>query len=211
MRAAVFSNFESHSNPLLIFLNERLIFSCYNDANKFREARNMTNFEMVEKLCEKANVTYEEARAALEQTDWDLLDAIVLLEQQGKVNKNSARHSTREEPLEAEPMPERENFSSHVSKFWKTVARIIRIGNENHLVISRKGEQVLTLPVTALALLLLFAHVFLLVALVVGLFFGLRYSFKGEQLGRDSVNSAMKKAADMAECMKESVEEELKL
>ena len=40
----------------------------------------MTNYEMVELLRQKANVSYEEAKAALEASDWDLLDAIVLLE-----------------------------------------------------------------------------------------------------------------------------------
>lgn len=169
----------------------------------------MTEFEKVEKLCEKANVSYEEARHALEQTDGDLLEAIVLLEQLGKVNKNSAHHTTKEEPVEDETQ-QKDSFSDQAARLWKKIARIISIGNENHLVIMRKGETLLTLPVTVLVLLLLFVHVFLIVALVVGLFFGVRYSFKGEQLGRESVNEAMKKAADVADCMRESVEEEFK-
>ena len=37
----------------------------------------MTNLEMVETLREKANVSYEEAKAALEASNWDLLDAIL--------------------------------------------------------------------------------------------------------------------------------------
>ena len=55
----------------------------------------MTNYEMVELLRQKANVSYEEAKAALEASDWDLLDAIVLLEREGKVPENDARFSTR--------------------------------------------------------------------------------------------------------------------
>ena len=39
----------------------------------------MDHFEMVEKLRAKANVSYEEAKAALEASDWDILDALVLL------------------------------------------------------------------------------------------------------------------------------------
>ena len=37
----------------------------------------MTNYEMVELLRQKANVSYEEAKATLEAANWDLLDAIV--------------------------------------------------------------------------------------------------------------------------------------
>ena len=55
----------------------------------------MTNFEMVETLREKANVTYEEARDALEAANWDLLDAMLLLEKEGKVPESSASFSTR--------------------------------------------------------------------------------------------------------------------
>ncbi|NLO13382.1 MAG: ubiquitin, partial [Clostridiales bacterium] len=44
----------------------------------------MDHFEMVEKLRQKANVSYEEAKAALEHSEWDLLDALVYLESQGK-------------------------------------------------------------------------------------------------------------------------------
>ena len=58
---------------------------------------NMTNYEMVELLRQKANVSYEEAKAALEASDWDLLDAIVLLEREGKVPENDARFSTKAE------------------------------------------------------------------------------------------------------------------
>ena len=57
----------------------------------------MTNYEMVELLRQKANVSYEEAKAALEASDWDLLDAIVLLEREGKVPENDARFSTKAE------------------------------------------------------------------------------------------------------------------
>ena len=40
----------------------------------------MEHFEMVEKLRQKANVSYEEAKDALEKCDWDMLDALVLLD-----------------------------------------------------------------------------------------------------------------------------------
>ena len=63
----------------------------------------MTNFEMVELLRQKANVSYEEAKAALEAANWDLLDAIVLLEKEGRVADGGAAYSTgtkREEKSE---------------------------------------------------------------------------------------------------------------
>ena len=45
----------------------------------------MDNLEKVEKLREKTGVSYEEAKAALEATNYDVLDAIIYLEKNGKV------------------------------------------------------------------------------------------------------------------------------
>ena len=60
----------------------------------------MDHFEMVEKLRTKANVSYEEAKAALEASNWDILDALVLLENEGKVNNGAtkAEYTTQEKP-----------------------------------------------------------------------------------------------------------------
>ena len=45
----------------------------------------MTELEKVEKLREKANVTFAEAKEALNNSGGDILDALIYLENQGKV------------------------------------------------------------------------------------------------------------------------------
>ena len=47
----------------------------------------MDDLEKVERLRERADVSYEEAKKALEECNVDLLDAMVYLEKQGKVKK----------------------------------------------------------------------------------------------------------------------------
>ncbi len=83
----------------------------------------MSEFEMVEKIREKANVSYAEAKQALEATDWNLLEAMVLLEQEGKVahkaedlsesahfihKENEAEERLNEEEVEEEAKKETE-------------------------------------------------------------------------------------------------------
>ena len=51
-----------------------------------KEEKTMEHIEMVEKLMEKANVSYAEAKQALENNNWDMLDALIELERQGKVH-----------------------------------------------------------------------------------------------------------------------------
>ena len=47
----------------------------------------MELLEKVEKIREKTGVSYEEAKAALEACGEDVLDALVYLENQGKIKK----------------------------------------------------------------------------------------------------------------------------
>ena len=47
----------------------------------------MDNYQKVEQIVNKAGCSYEDARAALEACGWDMLDAVISLEREGKVNK----------------------------------------------------------------------------------------------------------------------------
>ena len=47
--------------------------------------------ELVERLREKADVSYEEARAVLEEAGGNLLDALILLEQRGRIPDGAPR------------------------------------------------------------------------------------------------------------------------
>ena len=57
----------------------------------------MDTMEKVEALRKKANISYEEAKNVLEQANGDLLDAMVILERQSKINKPETEIVIREE------------------------------------------------------------------------------------------------------------------
>ncbi|MCL2568142.1 MAG: ubiquitin [Oscillospiraceae bacterium] len=171
----------------------------------------MDRIEMVEKLREKAGVSYEEAKAALEASDWDLLDAVVLLEKEGKVRDAaySTKRSAKDEHKQSgakEEKPKGEGFE----KFLRFCGRIIHKGNTNSLVVLRNGERKFSLPVTAFALLLIFAFYFTIPLIIVSLFFGFHYKFSGKDLGKDSINNVMEKATHAAEAVKREVQKEMK-
>lgn len=164
----------------------------------------MTNLEMVEALREKASVSYEEAKNALEQSNWDMLDAILLLEKEGKVNLSGGSYSTKPEEEAPEGKPRRHREARNAFRWLgKTFRKLVGIGNANSLVVSRKGEKLFSLPVTAFAILLICLFKYLAVAMIVGLFCGLRYSFQGPNLGKQSINNVMDHAASVAENVKE--------
>ena len=161
----------------------------------------MDHFEMVEKLRTKANVTYEEAKAALEASDWDMLDALVLLESQGKVNNGApqGQEYTTQEKKEYTTQVKME-VTSGLEKLWNWIKSMVRKGNKNQFVISRKGEELIAFPITVLVLLILIPGVGLptiLIALLIGLFLGARYSFRGPDIN-NTVNDFMGKAQEKA-------------
>jgi hypothetical protein len=169
----------------------------------------MTHFEMVEKLREKANVSYEEAKAALEKADWDLLDAMLILEKQGRIggsddreNNGTGEYSTKREKKTERAEKDRHTFGEKLGKFGRWLARMVAIGNANNFEVYRNGEKLLTISVTTLVVLMLFTSFLPIVFMIVGLFFGFRYTFQGPNFGREAINNAIDRAANMADGLK---------
>lgn len=92
-------------------------------------------------------------------------------------------------------------------KLGNCVRRLAACGNRNRFRVRRGDAVVLDLPVTVLALFLLFAFWTCIPLLVIGLFLGCRYSFGGRELGREGINGALAKAADAADQIKKRVAE----
>ncbi len=55
----------------------------------------MDHIEMVENLRQKANVSYSEAKESLEKANWDMLEAMILLENDGKIEKGTSSSSSK--------------------------------------------------------------------------------------------------------------------
>lgn len=85
------------------------------------------------------------------------------------------------------------------------IRRLVACGNRNSFTVRKGDTQLLDIPVTALAVLMLCAFWVCVPLLVVGLFAGCRYSFIGRDLGREDINHVLGKASDAAEHVKQSV------
>ena len=169
----------------------------------------MTHYEMAEKLSEKMGVSLEKATAALEACDWELLDAALMLEKEAGQNGQAAWTScgTTTEDRDAGEKA-REQRRGVVRGLGEMIRDLFNMGNRNRFEVRKGEEMVLELPVTVLVLLLIFAFWVCVPLLVVGLFAGCRYTFSGAELGRENVNSAMNKAAEVAEKVKEEFRNE---
>lgn len=176
----------------------------------------MATLEQVEKLREKANVSYDEAKAALDATNGDLLDALIYLERQGKVNSpagggfytsetDSAQVKVEPYTPSANEPPKGETFSDLMKRFWKFCKKIVHKGNTNNFVVMSGSDVKLRVPITVFVLLILFAFWVTVPLMIIGLFFSLRYRFTGPDVKTDAVNDAMDAAASAADSIKKSV------
>lgn len=169
----------------------------------------MTHYEMAEKLSEKMGVTLEKATEALEACDWELLDAALMLEKEIGQTQQEAWTSCDTTTEENNPgQAARERRRGVVEGLGTMIRDLFNLGNRNRFEVRRDDKLLLEVPVTVLVLLLIFAFWVCIPLLVIGLFAGCRYTFSGAELGRDSVNQAMDKAAEMAERVKEEVTRE---
>lgn len=154
----------------------------------------MDKLEKIEKLRERAQVSYDEARAAYEQANGDLLDALIILEKQGKVRPPQGDGYYRSEQVDATEQVseerkeersqgrgnnnERENtFKEALEKIWNFFVGLLKKGNSTSFEILKDKEHMASFPVTVLAVLLLFAPWVTLPLIVIGLFFGFHYQF----------------------------------
>ena len=167
----------------------------------------MEHKEMIEKLHSQAGVSREDAEDALRRSSWDMLDALVLLESEGKVNAQSADngYSTKEKITVSTEKTGGEDFRSGARKAWQFLRRLFRKGNENSFVITRRGEELIAMPINVLLLLLCWLWPASIIVLIVGLFLGCRYAFRGPDMGA-RVNEMMDKAADAAQSAKDRAE-----
>lgn len=172
----------------------------------------MATLEQVERLREKANVSFEEAKEALDATGGDLLDAIIYLEKQGKVppppgggSYSSYEKEEKSGTNESSNETKYESFGEVLKKIGRLCVKLIKKGNSNYFEAEKEGNAVITFPVTVLVLLLLFMFWIVVPLLIIGLFFGYRYRFRGDELGRETINRVMDSASNTAEEIKRSI------
>lgn len=170
----------------------------------------MTNLEQVKKLKEHANITYEEAKEVLERAHGDVLEAIIILEQENRIEapKEGGYYHSKEEPKAEENRKEqrrekekkeeadRISFGEVLGDFFRWAGKILHKGNVNSLRVEKDGESIMVIPITLLVVLLFFAFWVVIPLAILGLVLGYRYSFQGVDFEQTRVNETVDKVSD---------------
>ena len=173
----------------------------------------MEKLEKVEALRAKANVSYEDAKVAWEASNYDMLDAMIYLEKQGKVNAGSTASYTTSSGTDTsqefeqaqknyEDSCQRSTFGEVVNKFGKWCGRVIQKSTEIDFCVTKHDKLLLKVPVLVFVLALLIAFWFFMILLVVGLFCDCKYYFQGMDTATIDLNQICEQASETCENIK---------
>ena len=191
----------------------------------------MENYQKAEQIVNKTGCSFEEAQKALEDHGWDILDAVISLEKDEKINKETAEHSVQsaDEPIEVTAEVSKDGISGEYTqkieystgkseskhsgsskeepkRRRRLLDRIKSIFMKNRMVILKNdGSKFVDLPILIPVIALLAFFWGTLTAAVIAMIFGYRFHFEGEDLGKASINDTMDKATDYAEKVREDL------
>lgn len=150
----------------------------------------MVHYSVIEKLRKQAQVSYEDAKEALEMTEWDVLDAYVWLEAKGKIgsmpweedqaqqenNNEEKKEETVEEIRVEGTVEEKETADDNL------ICRLWRMGWDNRLVARNKNGRVGSLSIWGLLFTALIFRKFALILFLLSLVLQVKYSLEGPDI-----------------------------
>lgn len=142
----------------------------------------MEHIDMMEKLCEKAGISLGEAREILERADWDMLEALVILEKEGKIQPLTTSVSTVEKESSYEKVESeiKKSKDSSWNRFWSELMENLKllfskIFTHSLVMRSRKSGNVIHIPLFIGIILCFVSLTLVAVGLLLGLLMGYDY------------------------------------
>ena len=179
----------------------------------------MDDLEKVETIRTKCNVSYTDAKAALDAADGNVLDAIIWLESQGKTQTTSAHAATESAPVDEpsaemvaaqaayEKSSEKTDFSKKMDSVWEYLKKLFRLSLDTKFIATRRDAIILNIPIL-IPIVALFAWGATIWLMLIGLFFGMRYRIDSDGDVPGSINNLMDHAADAADGIKQNLNDD---
>ena len=122
------------------------------------------NLEQIDLIMQRANVSYSEAKEALENSNGDIVEALLYLEKADKIK--------------ATPCSKGEGFKSFIAKL-----------NATQFILRKKERVYVDTPLSIAILALILCFPFTLILLAIALIYGIRIDIKGENDIAQKVNA----------------------
>lgn len=133
------------------------------------------NLEQIEALRERAHVSYEEAKEALERCNGDLVEALIYLEKNNKIKED--------------------RFNTKGTGLWEKFKEMVRKGNSMRFVIKKREREVLSMPVTVAVIAAIVAPPLVIAGLILALITSHRFRFEGKAGEDMEINKTLDKVS----------------
>lgn len=145
----------------------------------------MERHEMAEKLVEKCGISYEEAGAVLKEADYDLLEAMIILERRGFLgNSQPYRYSTgiTQNCISSydneKSAADAESITEFLRIAWKKICEIFKDAIKYHIIVSKNGKELVSFPLVLAVVLLCFTAGLAIAAVVIAIVDGCSITIK---------------------------------
>lgn len=127
--------------------------------------------EQIDLIMQRANVSYAEAKAALEQANGDILEALLLLEQGEKIKTNNTTHYTNQGSTS-------EKITSFINKL-----------NATNFIMKKKERTYIDVPLSVVLIAIIICFHVSIIGIIISLIFGIRIHIKGDNDLANKINS----------------------
>ena len=138
---------------------------------------------MAEKLVEKCGITYEEAGEVLKEADYDLLEAMIILERKGRLGNGVNKYSTgimqnNYTSTRYESAADAESLGEFIKIAWRKLCEFCRDLLKYQVVISKNGREMINFPLILAIILVCCTAGVVFAAVVITLMSGCSYSIR---------------------------------
>ena len=148
------------------------------------------NLDQIDELRKRANVSYEDAKNALEQCSGDLIAALVFLEKQNKIR------------------PEMEHCKQN--SFLKSIKKLIKKGNETKFIVEKHDIVVLNVSLTILTILTVVVTPIVIAGLILALVTNHKLRIQKKNNEDSEVNNVFDKMSTAFNKVSTKITEEMK-
>ena len=143
----------------------------------------MEKHEMAEKLVEKCGISYEEAGNVLREANYDLLEAMIILERRGKMggaNTFSTQAHTQIRSGER-TAADAESFTDLAKIAWKKLCDWLGEIMKYQLIVTKNGCEILKLPLAPVVLVFCFTAGLAFAVVIISMLSGCSFTVRKVQ------------------------------
>lgn len=166
--------------------------------------------EKIDNLRERANVSYAEAKEALEKNEGNMIDAIIYLESEDKTVYDRAKRAETFKREKERAERRKEKFQSNADDFTNGLKKMFDTLNETRVVMYNDSRVVFDVSMTITLVASLFLFPFVMGVFIIGLFTDNKFKIIRKGKEDDKINSVLNKAAKVSKDVANNLKEKVK-